>query len=366
MNIIILKTQMLVLLTGVLLLVSCNPEVKQLTNEEAAVFAKEIEIAIKKGDGDFLNDAFDKEEFIKKMGLPDTDEGKGFAKGVAQKITIGTQIVNGLSDHDNFEFIRQYVKENRQHVIFRVYTDKDASLNYQDYELIKTNEKCRVADLYIYITGETLAETMRNMFNSLYPESFGSGGLTENEKMADMGKLKELKELMHTGKNAAAKKMYDALPDYLKKTKTVSVLDVLICANLPLEDYNAAIKGFQEKFPDEPNMSLMKIDGYYLQKDYTKMLAAVNALDSQINKDPLLDYHRYLSYNLLEDKKNSMISLRRLVKNMPGFQKGVIELIAVDLKQNNNKTEADSLITLYRKNARFNQGELNTVINYYQ
>ena len=95
------------------------------------------------------------------------------------------------------------------------------------------------------------------------------------------------------------------------------------------------------------------------------MLAAVNTLDSQINKDPLLDYHRYLSYDLLEDDKNSLACLKRLVKAMPDFQKGYIELIAVDLK-NNNQSEADSLITLYRKKTKFNQTDLNTIISYYQ
>ena len=61
------------------------------------------------------------------------------------------------------------------------------------------------------------------------------------------------------------------------------------------------------------------------------MLAAVNGLDSQINKDPLLDFYRYLSYNLLEDEEKGRVCLNRLLKNMPDFQKGYLELIAVEL-----------------------------------
>lgn len=365
MNLSNLKKQLQIILAGTLILFSCNTAEKPVTKEEAINFAKEIENAIKKGDGKFLDNAFDKKEFIKRMDLPDTEEGSGYAKGVAKKITIGTQLVNALSDHDNFEFIKHYVKNNRHHVIFRLYTDKDASLNYQDYELIKRNNKCRVADLYIYMTGETLAETMHNMFNSLYLKSFSSGEFTEKEKIADMDKIKGIKELMNKGKNTEAKRIYDAFPAYLKKTKMVSLLNVLICANLTLEEYNTAIKEFQESFPDEPNMCLMMIDGYYLQKDYTNMLAAINALDAQINKDPLLDYHRYLSYDLLDKKDSGMLCLKRLVKTLPDFQKGVIELIAVDLK-NNNTNEADSLISIYRKKPKFDQAKLNTIISYYR
>jgi hypothetical protein len=343
------------------LLFACKQTLQVLTKEEALAFGKAIENSIKKGNGELLDNSFNREEFIKKMNLPNTSESSGFVKGIMQKLTLGSQLVSILKDRDNFEVIKNYVKEGRQHIIFRMYTDKDGSLNYHDYELIKVNGECRIADVYIYMSGETLAETLGNTFNSLFQKSAD----VEQKKLTGLAEVKEIKLLMNKGKNADAKKIYDDLPGYLKKTKMVLLLNILVCSNLTADDYNAAIKSFQEKFPNEPNMNLMMIDGYYLQKDYAKMLAAVNALDAQINKDPLLDYHRYLSYNLLEDEKNSLLCLRRLVKNMPDLQKGYIELIAVNLK-NNNKKEADSLIAIYRNKPKFNQEELNTTISYYQ
>jgi hypothetical protein len=360
----LIKIYLLLQLCGITLY-SCSGGEEKLTKEEAISFAKEIEAAIKKGEGIFLDKAFDKNEFIKKMDLPDQQEAKGFAKGVAEKITIGSQIVNELSDRDNFEFIKHYEKDKRHHLVYRLYMDKDGSLNYQDYELVKTSNKCRVADIYIYMTGETLTETMRNMYTSLYPRSIGEAAVTESEKIADIGKIKEIRKLINTGNATEAKKMYDDLPDYIKQTKTVAVLRVLLSSGLTTEEYTAAITDFRQRFPNEPGMHLMMIDGYYLQKDYTGMLGAINSLDSQINKDPLLDYHRYLSYELLGDTTNSMLCLRRLVKNMPDFQKGVIELIAVNLKYN-NKMEADALIALYRKKTIFDQAKLDNIISYYQ
>lgn len=348
-----------------LFVLACGSPQQQLTSQEAISFAKEMEMAIKKGEGSFLDKAFDKNEFVKRMDLPETEYGKGFAKGVVQKITIGTQIANELSDHDSFEFIKHYVKNSRHHLVFRLYITKDGSLNYHDYELIKINNRCRVADLYVYMTGETLTETMRNMYVSLYTGSDGAQEAGESEKIADLGKIKDIRKLINSGKVDEAKKMYDDLPDYIKQTKTVSVLHVLLASGLTLEEYNKAINDFKERFPNEPSIPLMMIDGYYLQKDYTSMLAAINSLDSQISKDPLLDYHRYLSYELLEDTTNSMLCLRRLVKNLPDFQKGMIELIAVELR-NNNKPAADALIAVYRKKPKFDQAKLNDIVSYYQ
>jgi hypothetical protein len=361
MRVTMLKKYILVVITVCFLLFACKQAPQPATQQEAVAFAKQIENSIKKGDAVLLNTSFDEEEFIKKMNLPATAEGKGFAKGVLKKMTLGSQLVNTLNDRDNFEFIKQYEKNDRQHIVFRLYTDKEASLNYQDYELIKINGECRIADVYLYMSGETLSETLANTFNSIFQKS----GDAEQKKLTGLEDVKEIKLLMNKGKNAEAKEIYDALPEYLKKTKMVLLLNILICSNLAADDYNTAIKDFQEKFPNEPNMNLLMIDGYYLQKDYTKMLAAVNALDTQINKDPLLDYHRYLSYSLLKDEENSLLCLRRLVKNMPDLQKGYIELIAVNLK-NNNKKEADSLIAIYRNKLKFNQEELNATVSYYQ
>jgi len=72
-----------------------------------------------------------------------------------------------------------------------------------------------------------------------------------------------------------------------------------------------------------------------------------------------------LSYNLLNDKDSARSSLVRLLKNMPDFQRGYLELLATDL-ESKNRTEADSLINIYRKKTKFDQDELSNVINYYQ
>ena len=353
------KRSLLFIISISVILSGCKQKPQQLTNEEAIAFAKSIESSIKKGDGDFLDHAFDKDAFIEKMKLPNTAEGKGFGKGIMEKMNLGNKITSALSDQDNFEFIKHYIKDGKHHVIFRLYNVKEGSLNYHDYELIKTHDKCRIADVYIYLSGETLAETMGNLFNTLYANNSERG----QKDLSGVEDLKEIRALIQKGKNAEANKLYETLPAYLKNSKSILLLNVIICSNLSNDEYNGAIKGFRKKFPNEPNMNLMMVDGYFLQKDYVKMLAAINALDSQINKDPLLDFYRYVSYDLLEDKPNARLYLTRLVQHMPDFQKGFQELIAVDLK-NKNKAEADSLIVIYRKKTRFNQQELTNIINY--
>ncbi len=344
---------------------SCSAPKQQLTKDEAVEFAKELQQNMAKGNGSFLDEAFDKKEFTKRMNLPDDNEARGYARGVMQKLTIGSQITNALTDKDNFSFVKHYVKNDTQHVLFRLYTDNDGSLNYHDYELMKSGDKCKIADVYIYMSGETLAETLGNLYTIFSNHASSSNKSLSPENLDGLEDFKRLKDLVQKGKSAEAKEIFDKLPLYLRNTKIALLMNTRICSNLENEKYSKAIALYKEHFPNEPNLNMIMIDGYFLQKDYTSALNAINALDSQINKDPLLDYYRYLSYNLLQDSEHANACLKKVVGTMPDFQKGFLELIAVNLEAKNNKA-ADSLIAIYRKKAKFSQEDLTRVVSYYR
>jgi len=339
---------------------ACKEKPEKLSKDEAIDFAKQIERTMKKGDGSLLDKGFDTEEFIDRMNLPDNAEAKGFAKGAANGLNFGTRIANEMSDAIDFAFIKHYIKDDKHHVVFRLYDEEAGTLNYHDYELVKKHGKCLVADVYIYLTGETFAETMGNLFKTLY-EGSGNEGINAD---GDMDKINTIKTLAKSGKSEEAKEIYDKLPSYLKKAKMVKLMYVTLCAGLSPERYESALLEYKEAFPNEPNINLLMIDGYYAQGEYKKMLTAVNALDSQINKDPLMDFYRYLCYKLLDEKPTAKTFLVRVVKNMPDFQPGFIEWIAIDLKAG-NKVESDSLIAVYRKK-RFDQKKLDQFVNFYK
>lgn len=347
------------------ILFSCNTPEQKLTKQEAIEFAGELEKTIAKGDAGFLDNAFAKKEFVKRMQLPDNKDAGSYATGILQKLQLGSQLTAALTDKDNFSFIKHYEKEGKQHVLFRIYTDKDGSLNYQDYELVKAEGKCKVADVYIYMSGETMSETLRSLYNTLDKHVSEQNKSLADDNIEGIYEFKNAKELMMKGRYAEAKDVYDKLPLYLRKTKAASLINVRICSGLNNEAYAKAIDDYRQQFPGEPNINMLMIDGYFMQKNYLKVIEVVNALDSQINKDPLLDYYRYLSYNLMNDTENAGNCLKRLATEMPDFEKGILELIAVNMG-NGNRKSADSLIAVYRKKPKFDQEALTRVITYYQ
>jgi hypothetical protein len=147
--------------------VGCNQQKEVLTKAEVLEFANTIEKTIARGDADFLNNALDKIEFAKRTKIEGQPDAIPFLKGTLKSFKIGNELLVSLTDKDDFSLVKYYEKEGAPHVIFRVYFSASNDINYHDYELVKTNGKCRIADVYFYLAGEKFSETVRGFSTTL-------------------------------------------------------------------------------------------------------------------------------------------------------------------------------------------------------
>jgi tetratricopeptide (TPR) repeat protein len=186
-----------------------------------------------------------------------------------------------------------------------------------------------------------------------------SGFDKEDSWLAEMPKMRQL---MNEGKYSDAIEIYDRLPENIKRIKAVQITHIMIVSGLDDDKkYEEAINEYTTLFPNEPNMYLLLLDGYILKKEYDKALNAVNEMDKMINKDPFLDYYRYLIYNLQEDSSHARTSIETLMKNMPVFEDGMLEIIAVYI-EDKNTSQADKWIKEYRMHSAFDQSKLSTLL----
>lgn len=336
-------------------LFSCKSEKKQdpVSIKEAKEFAIQLQSSIEKREAGFYNNAIDKAYFLKKAGLKDAgDKGKAFGEGIAGKLNIGTQLVNSLSKKGLYQLVKQYEKENKQHLIFRLYDN--GSLNYHDIELIKKGAEVKISDLFVYTSGELLSETIHN----LYQQMMKLMDKPNSEDEEWLNKLPAMRVKMNKGDYEGALQDYESLPEKIKKLRAIALMRIMITSGLADEaQYSAAIEAYQQQFPNEPNMHLVLIDGYIMKKEYDNAFQAVNKLDSMINKDPFLDYYRYLLSNLKKDNASSVNYLSRFVKNFPDFEDGILEFI-LTYREVNETSKADSLIKEYRLHSGFDQARL--------
>jgi hypothetical protein len=340
------------------LLISCKQEAKPVTPEEAQEFARKLESSVDRRDPDFFNEAIDKKYFLKKAGLGSDADSRRFGSGVVKGLKIGNTIIESMSKKGNYDLVRQYQKNGVQHLILRLYDD--GSLNYHDIELKRTGKEVKVADIFIYYSGEFFSETIKGLWEQLKATEDDDDGKL---KLSWAKHLVEMKNLTNQGKPEEALAVYDKLPREAQRMRAIQIMHVMIVSALEDPERSiAAIKEYKSLYPNEPNMHLLLLDGYFKNKEYDKALEGVNELDKMINKDPFLDYFRYLIYNTMEDHTNARASLVQLMKNMPDFEEGTLELIAMYIKED-QATEADRWIEKYRMTSAYDQQALNNYLD---
>ncbi len=336
-----------------LLLAACKQEEKPLTREEALTLAKKMEISIGKRDGKLLDELIDEKALLQKM---DADP-QAFGNGLVRGMKLGTNIVNSLTKKGSYSFIKAYEKDKAQHILFRLY---DSKINYHDYELKRSRGEPRIADAYIYMTGENLSETLKSLYGQMKDEF----GKSEYSTITWTRQMPKIRELINEDKHREALDLYNKIPPSVQKAKLFQIVHVEICSGLSDEEHTKAIGEYETLYPNEPNMQLLLIDGYILRKEYTKALTAVNTLDKMIDKDPLLDFYRAMCYTLMKDDNKRIEHLERLVKNLPDFEDGILELL-VDYLDRNEFEKARPLIERYKLTSSFDQERLTSLLELY-
>lgn len=307
----------------ILFVTACSEPEKPVTKEEAAKIASALENSIADRNSGFINRLISP-ELMEKRILEQSDN-KLSRSLVSQTLTslrsgdFGRQIINNLGKTGNYELVKQYEKNNHQHLVFRMY---DEQLNYHDFELVNIKDQIRIADIFVYVTGENLSTSYAQTLLSMKDDE----GVSAVDKK-DARKMQLMRKYIQEKEFEKANKLYESLPAVLKKQKIYKIIYTQIASGLGTDEYLTALNNFQKEYPESTNMYLLMMDAYFLQKDYAGTLRCVNGLDSLINKDPFLDYYRALIYKESKDPANQLACLERLHENLPRFGPGTLELI---------------------------------------
>src|SRR5687767_14728850 len=107
------------------LFIGCAQKEQHASKEEAAAFAKKLELALEKGRSEAYDSVFNIGAFGTKVANEaGSKSNTAFLKGVKDalvKNNIGGMIVSRIKNGGAYTFLRQYEKDNRQHVLFRFY-----------------------------------------------------------------------------------------------------------------------------------------------------------------------------------------------------------------------------------------------------
>jgi thioredoxin-like negative regulator of GroEL len=331
---------------------ACKQPEKQITKEQALEFASSIGKSIYKKDKSFFNDAFDAAMLVSRIKAADPDKPSDYWRGIRQQVgaslDFGDKVIAALGEKGTYNLVKQYEKDGKQHLIFRMFSTE--GFNYHDFELAGKDKKVKIADIYIYITGEYFSETLKTLYAEMVD-------LKDENAMYKASQLNRVRKLLQNGQNEKAKEIIDALPLNLQMLKVVQIYNIQVCSQISDSLQTDAIDKFQRDFPGDPSLDLVLINGYFLKKKYDEALACVNRLDKQINTDPFLDYYRGLIYNMQGKTAEAQQSLERLYKNLPDFSQGAIELCTYYMDKNEYE-KAAGIVNKIKQNRDYSEASV--------
>ncbi len=320
---------LLLIISFTFLFASCSPIEDKVTKQEAIEFARKLQNQANVKSKDFIASSLSAEALVERMARIKPVKGKiAFVKGVKESLNkskLAEKIYETAGEKGSIALVKVYEKNGTQRAIFRLF---GSGLNYYDLEFTKINHEIKIADFFIYTSGENFSKTMTDLTNNVV------GTEKQNEFIL---KVNNIKKSIAIKNYEEAYKQFNDLPTNIKNSKIIKILSLEIAEKISDSAYSKALEDLEFSFANEPNMYLVLIDAYFVKKEYSKALVAINKVDSLIDNDPFLDYYRGLTYKTSGDEKKAEKCFINLTQNMPEFLQSYDELISYYADKNDKE-----------------------------
>jgi tetratricopeptide (TPR) repeat protein len=325
-------------------LFSCDVAEQYATKEEAKAFAKKLENQANIRSAHFFNSSISIKALSRRVkAFGDFGSDGSIEEGLKQglkKNEIGKKIFASMGKEGSFELVRIYERDNKNRAIFRMFSP-DGGFNYYDLELIKENNEIKIADFFIYLTGENFSETMADLVSTLVSST------RINKDESTMANLSQIKYQINAGNYKAAWDDFNQLPYAVQNTKGAQMIKLEICKNISDSLYTAAISQYENLLKDKKFDNLILLDYYIAKQNYNNAIAIIDSLDVRIQYDPFLNYYRGLMHYNNENLDKAIECHEKLVKGLPNFKPGYEELIVLYTKK--DKAKANFYLEKYSK-----------------
>lgn len=324
------------------------------TEQECTEFAKKIETGIAARDPKPLDEALDVKALIVRAteGVEaDAKFRQGFITGASKHAGLGTTILNGLGDDGSYKFMRMHQADGKVRALFRMLNEQ--GVNYHDFTVEKdANGAVRFSDVFIFLMGEPLSQTMRRIYLQASAKQGGVLGKLlgwENDFIKNADKFQQITQAMQTGQAEVAKKLYNELPESMQNDRMMLVHRTQWASKLGEVEYAAAFEAIRKAFPNDPSMQFIGIDGLFIAKKYDEGLKSLDQLIQTLGPDAHLYMLKGNFYFVKEDLPNAVAWDRKAIELEPDLLAPYWALLTVLLQQKDFAAIKDVLITIEKR-----------------
>lgn len=272
---------------------------------------------------------FDSKSFtdriIKKEGIDTLDNfNEGFIKGLGETHNnVAQRIVSEIKNGAYYNLINYHysIIEQAYYFTFRIYSES-IGINYHDYKVCSDGNHIMVNDLFVYLTGEHLSETVGRLYLLSKPRSkislknlfgFKSPALIENFSKA--------KKQAEEGNFERAYEYLSELDGESAKEKFILILRASYASMYDDDLYGSVLKEFADLYPNDLTLYLKQIDYYALKGDYDKSIQNIDELMFE-TQDDFLNLMKGNIYILSEDFVNAEKKYEYMTTNYPNLFEG--------------------------------------------
>ena len=228
-------------------------------------FAERVERSIAHDDPTLLDDALDRRTLAARALLdvdPPPQVRDAFEKQVVAETKLGAIILGAVGGNGSFELLGVRTKDDRAKALFRLVSGE--TLNYHELYLNRDGDRVRIADLYVYASGETLADTLREGLKRSIKLSTQSlkakidGTADKDPLLAGHKLLTFARKFRGEGKTGDALKLLANLPAVTRLQKGILLERLVLAAQLEADDYyDAALAELEENHPGDASLDLL-------------------------------------------------------------------------------------------------------------
>jgi len=333
------------------------PGASPAADQKLVAFAREIEKGLAAGKAEALDSRVDAaaiaDAATARVSAP-PQAIAGFKAGVTEQFSIGTQLVRELkAPGASYKFLRLKRADDETRALFRLLTA--SGLNYHELTLRTADAQPRVTDIHVYITGESMSQSLRRAFlqQVMSVEKGQDAGQTFAQEME---KVRQMSLLAREGKSEEAMKVYDSLSPKTQGEKIVQVTRVSAAARLDPASYTKVLDDYRKRFKNDPTLDLISVDAHLLRGEEKQAMAAIDRIDKAVGGDPYLDVMRGTFYLAQNQPDKAKALCQKAVKAEPGLFQGYDTLLTVSLKQQDHP-ETARLLAIFEDKFGLNFGD---------
>ncbi|WP_422924791.1 hypothetical protein [Singulisphaera sp. PoT] len=280
-------------------------KVKPLEDAECLELASKISEAIGAKDFEDFNRVFDFNAMLEAMsdGIPTTDEfredfHKRSLKSLQGDQGIFERIAEQVSRGGSYTFLRLHSRDQRKTALFRMILPEESGVNYHEYYLArKPDGGVHATDLYVYLSGETMSQTLRRFYlpvaASVPQNPFSKFSGPEKDLVKSFDTVKKMTHGINERKFQDTLDAYFELPPSLRKDKYMLLLRIQAAQGANDDKvYHESLQTFRIMHPKDPCVDIFSIDYFLLNKEFDKCMTCIDRVDKELGGDPYLDVLR--------------------------------------------------------------------------